>query len=132
MRVTMDRYNSDWGVVQRGWEAHVCGFPEKTPDYEGHFRTATEAVKKARELDPDISDQVLPSFVVVDERENPIFKEAVKIGLTPLISSLAIMDYAQTEEEVLGYGISLIILNLGMYIAAPAILIFKTRKLVKI
>ena len=72
MRVTMDRYNSDWGVVQRGWEAHVCGFPEKFSGYEGHFKSAEEAVKKARELDPDISDQFLPSFVVVDERENPI------------------------------------------------------------
>ncbi len=66
------------------------------------------------------------------ERENPVFKEAVKIGLTPLISSLAIMDYAESEEEILVYGISLIILNLGMYIAAPAILVFKTRKIVKI
>ena len=72
MRVTMDRYNSDWGVVQRGWEAHVCGFPEKSPEYEGYFRSAEDAIKKARELDPNISDQYLPSFVVVDERENPI------------------------------------------------------------
>ncbi len=72
MRVTMDRYNSDWSVVQRGWEAHVCGFPEKFNGYEGYFKSAGEAVKRARELDPDISDQFLPSFVVVDERENPI------------------------------------------------------------
>jgi len=72
MRVTMDRYNSDWGVVQRGWEAHVCGSPEKSPGYEGHFRSAKDAIKKARELDPDISDQYLPSFVIIDEGENPI------------------------------------------------------------
>jgi hypothetical protein len=54
------------------------------------------------------------------ERENPIFKEVVKLGITPLVSSLGILDYANSEEEILGYGISLIILNVGMYIAAPA------------
>jgi hypothetical protein len=73
------------------------------------------------------------SPVIADyERENPVFKEAVKLGLTPLISSLSILEYAETEEEILGYGISLIILNIGMYIAAPAIVIYKTRKIVKI
>jgi len=73
------------------------------------------------------------SPVIADyERENPLFKEAVKLGLTPLISSLAILDYADSEDEILGYGISLIVLNLGMYIAAPAIVIYKTRKFVKI
>ena len=65
-------------------------------------------------------------------RENPVFKEVVKLGITPLVSSLAILDYANSEEEILGYGISLIILNVGMYIAAPAVLIYKTRKFVKI
>ena len=73
------------------------------------------------------------SPVIADyERENPLFKEAVKLGLTPLVSSLAILDYADSEDEILGYGISLIILNFGMYIAAPAIVIYKTRKFVKI
>jgi hypothetical protein len=68
------------------------------------------------------------SPVIADyERENPLFK-----GLTPLISSLSILEYAESEDEILGYGISLIILNIGMYIAAPAILIYKTRKIVKI
>jgi len=66
------------------------------------------------------------------ERENPLFKEAVKLGLTPLMSSLAILDYAESENEILAYGISLIILNIGMYVAAPAIVVFKTRKFVKI
>ena len=73
------------------------------------------------------------SPVVADyERENPLFKEAVKIGLTPMVSSLAILDYADSEDEILGYGISLIILNVGMYIAAPAMIIYKARKFVKI
>jgi hypothetical protein len=59
------------------------------------------------------------------ERENPVFKEAVKIMITPMISSLSILNYVDidSEESVLGYGISLIILNLGMYFVAPAIVI---------
>jgi len=73
------------------------------------------------------------SPVIADyERENPVFKEAVKLGITPLISSLAILDYADSEDEIIGYGISLIVLNIGMYIAAPAIVIYKARKFVKI
>jgi hypothetical protein len=73
------------------------------------------------------------SPVIADyERENPLFKEAVKLGLTPLVSSLAILDYANSENEILGYGISLIVLNVGMYIAAPAMVIYKARKFVKI
>jgi len=61
-----------------------------------------------------------------------MFKEAVKLGITPLISSLAILDYADSEDEIIGYGISLIVLNIVMYIAAPAIVIYKARKFVKI
>ena len=55
------------------------------------------------------------------ERQNPLFKEAVKIGITPLLTSLSILNYVDmdSEEEVLGYGISLILLNIGMYIVAP-------------
>jgi len=64
------------------------------------------------------------------EREHPAFKEAVKIAITPMISSLSILNYVDidSEVEVLGYGISLIILNLGMYFAAPAIIIYKIRQ----
>jgi hypothetical protein len=59
------------------------------------------------------------------ERENILFKETVKIVITPMISSLSILNYVDmdSESEVLGYGISLIILNAGMYFAVPAILI---------
>ena len=64
------------------------------------------------------------------ERENPVFKEAVKITLTPMISSLSILNYVNMDSEVsvLGYGISLIILNVGMYFVAPAIVIHTIRK----
>jgi len=59
------------------------------------------------------------------ERENPIFKEAVKLTITPLLSSLSFLNYVDmnSEVEVLGYGISLILLNVGMYFVAPALLV---------
>ena len=47
------------------------------------------------------------------ERESPVFKEIVKAGLTPMLSTLAIMESAETESEVLGLGLSVIALNLG-------------------
>ena len=55
------------------------------------------------------------------ERQNPVFKEAVKIGITPLLTSLSILNYVDMDSEakVLGYGISLILLNIGMYVVAP-------------
>ena len=64
------------------------------------------------------------------ERQSPIFQEAVKLTLTPLITSLSILNYVDmdSEAEVLGYGISLILLNIGMYFVAPAILITKLRR----
>ena len=64
------------------------------------------------------------------ERENPIFKEAVKITLTPMITSLSILNYVDMDSEVsvVGYGISLIILNVGMYFVAPAVMIIGIKK----
>ena len=63
------------------------------------------------------------SPVIADlERENLLFKEAIKIAITPMISSLSLLNYVEmdSEESVLGYGISLIILNLAMYVGIPA------------
>ena len=65
------------------------------------------------------------------ERENPVFKEIVKAGLTPMLSSLAIMENANSESEVLGLGLSVIALNLGMYIAAPALIGMKVHQQIK-
>jgi len=64
------------------------------------------------------------------EKQNPIFKEAVKIAITPMISSLSIMSLAEngSESDVLAYGISLILLNVGMYFVAPTIVVYKIRK----
>jgi len=66
------------------------------------------------------------------ERENPMFKQIVKAGLTPLLSSLAIMENANSESEVLGLGLSVIALNLGMYLGIPAFGILKVIQLRKI
>ena len=69
------------------------------------------------------------SPIIADyERENPYFKEAVKLAITPMISTLSLMESAETESEVLGIGISVIVLNLGMYLAVPAIVIVGIRK----
>jgi len=63
------------------------------------------------------------------ERENPAFKETVKLVLTPMLTSLAILNYVDidSESEMLGYGIGIILLNIGMYFVAPAIIIIKIK-----
>jgi hypothetical protein len=57
------------------------------------------------------------------ERENPYFKEAVKIAITPMITSLSLMENTETESEVISLGLSVIILNLGMYLGVPAVVV---------
>ena len=59
-------------------------------------------------------------YIADMERESPMFKEIVKAGLTPMLSTLAIMENAESESEVLGLGLSVIALNLGMYVGLPA------------
>lgn len=61
MTTTMDRYNANWNVVRRGWEAHVLG--EARP-----FRSAREAIETFRAEQPGTIDQDLPSFTIVDAR----------------------------------------------------------------
>ena len=57
------------------------------------------------------------------ERENPLFKEAVKIAITPMLSSLSLMESANSESEVISLGLSVIALNLGMYLGVPTIVV---------
>ena len=64
MNVTMDRYNSDWSIVKRGWDAHVLGIGRA-------FSSASEAVKTFYAEDPKATDQYLPPFVIVDASGNP-------------------------------------------------------------
>ena len=69
------------------------------------------------------------SPIIADyEREHPMFKEAVKLAITPMISSLSLMENANSESEVLSIGISVIVLNLGMYLGIPAIVVVGIRK----
>jgi 2,3-bisphosphoglycerate-independent phosphoglycerate mutase len=57
MRVTMDRYNADWSIVERGYRAHVKG--------EGRaFDSAADAVRTYYEENPDITDQYMDAFVI--------------------------------------------------------------------
>jgi len=62
------------------------------------------------------------------ERENPAFKEVVKISITPLLASLSILNIVDidSEEKMLGYGIGIILLNLGIYFVMPAVIIERT------
>ena len=57
------------------------------------------------------------------ERENPLFKEAIKIAITPMLSSLSLMESANSESEVISLGLSVIALNLGMYLGVPTIVV---------
>ena len=67
------------------------------------------------------------------ERENPVFKEAVKVTLTPLLTSLTLLNYVDvdSEQEILGYGIGIILLNIGMYFVAPAAAIIAIKNRIK-
>ena len=65
------------------------------------------------------------------ERENPYFKETVKIAITPMMSSLSILNHVDMDSEstVLGYGISLILLNVGMYVGIPLAVIIGIKRI---
>ncbi|MFB3852727.1 MAG: 2,3-bisphosphoglycerate-independent phosphoglycerate mutase [Vicinamibacterales bacterium] len=65
MVTTMDRYGADWSIVERGWKAHVLGEAR-------HFPSAAKAVETYYAEDPAATDQYLDSFVVEDERGNPV------------------------------------------------------------
>src|SRR5690606_16431292 len=60
MFVTMDRYEADWSIVERGWRAHVLG--EARP-----FASARAAIETFRSETLGISDQNLPPFVITDQ-----------------------------------------------------------------
>lgn len=60
MVTTMDRYNADWTIVERGWKAHVLGRGRR-------FASAKEAVETYYNEDPKITDQYLDSFVIEDD-----------------------------------------------------------------
>jgi 2,3-bisphosphoglycerate-independent phosphoglycerate mutase len=65
MKVTMDRYNADWDIVKRGWDAHVNGVGRP-------FTSASEAVKTYYSENDEITDQYLDAFVIVEEAGRPV------------------------------------------------------------
>lgn len=60
MVTTMDRYNADWTIVKRGWDAHVLGKGRS-------FSSAEEAVSAYYTEDPKMTDQYMDSFVICDD-----------------------------------------------------------------
>lgn len=64
------------------------------------------------------------------ERENPFFKETVKLAITPMLSSLSILNLVElnSEGEVIGYGLGIISLNLAMYFGIPALIYVRIKK----
>jgi 2,3-bisphosphoglycerate-independent phosphoglycerate mutase len=65
MKVTMDRYEAEWAMVERGWKAHVRG--------EGQgFHSLRAAVEGLREQHPGVTDQNLPGFVIVERDGTPV------------------------------------------------------------
>ena len=58
--ITMDRYNAEWPMIQRGWKTHVLG--EGRP-----FTSAQEAIDTLRAEDPGVIDQDLKEFVIVED-----------------------------------------------------------------
>jgi len=67
-------------------------------------------------------------YIADYERENPVFQEMVKLAITPMISSLSIMSYAESDSEVISLGIGVILLNLGMYLGVPIVAIIGIKK----
>lgn len=66
MFITMDRYNADWSMVQRGWDTHVHGSGRQ-------FASAHEAIETYRQEKPGVIDQDLPAFVIA-ENGQPVGK----------------------------------------------------------
>lgn len=64
------------------------------------------------------------------ERENPVFKETVKLAITPLLASVSILDHVDLDSEidVVGYGLSIIALNIAMYLGVPALIYVRIKK----
>ena len=72
----------------------------------------------------------LDSWILVRKslRLKITYDKAIRLGITPMISTLSLMENAESESEVLSIGISIIVLNLGMYLGIPAIVVVGIRK----
>ena len=72
------------------------------------------------------------SPIIADmQRENPAFKEAVKISISPMLVSLSIMTFAESENEIIEFGIGVILINIGMYLVLPFVIFYYVKKMVR-
>ncbi len=57
------------------------------------------------------------------ERQNPVFKEVVRITIIPMLASLSLLNIVDinSDAEMLGFGIGIISLNVGMYFVGPTL-----------
>lgn len=65
MNITMDRYEANWPMVEKGWNTHVLGIGRG-------FSSATDAITIYRKETPGVIDQDLEPFVIVDENNQPV------------------------------------------------------------
>lgn len=93
MVATADRYESDWGMVKRGWDMMVHG---KAPR---QFKSASEAIKTFRQENPDVQDQYLPAFVVVEDlaSRSALASRAIKAN-SPSTSGRKVVPIGKVKE----------------------------------
>lgn len=94
MVATADRYESDWGMVKRGWDMMVHG---KAPR---EFISATAAIKTFRQEDPQVQDQYLPAFVVVEDlaSRSALAARAIKAKATSVKSSRKTVPIGKVQD----------------------------------
>jgi len=133
--------NSRINFSERSTEEEIGGCLIATATYGSEFAPQVQQLREIRDnqlMNTEAGSAFMGAFnnvyysfspIIADyERENPYFKEAVKLTITPMLSTLAIMDNAETELEVLGFGLSVIALNLGMYLGVPAIVVIGIKR----
>jgi len=64
------------------------------------------------------------------ERQSPIFKEFVKITITPMLTTLSLLNYVDIDSEIemLGFGLGILFLNVGFYFAIPIVAVIKLKR----
>ena len=142
--VILKSSENEESVILKSSENEGCGCLIATAVYGSEMAPQVQFLREIRDnqlmsTDSGVSfmtgfNQFYYSFspYIADyERENPMFQEAVKIGITPLLSSLSIMSHAESESQVIGYGMGIILMNIGMYFVAPVMLIFKIKNMIR-
>ncbi len=129
---TVDTADSEGGgcfVAMTNYGSELAPQVQQLREIRDNFLLQTESGTSFMGIFNDFYYSFSP--VMADyERENPVFREMVKIAITPMISSLSILNYIDMDSEssVLVYGISLIIFNGMMYVGIPLLAIMRIRK----